>query len=60
MPSPRDVERLSLTTTTVFEDSTLNEKTVAAVEKQIHYGDGGDVAKAEGPTAQEHEIRHAV
>jgi hypothetical protein len=30
---------------TVFEDNSLNEKTVAAVEKQIHYGDGSDPHK---------------
>ncbi|KAF5026016.1 hypothetical protein F66182_1918 [Fusarium sp. NRRL 66182] len=35
--SGRTLEELAF----LFEDDTLNEKTVAAVEKQIHYGDGG-------------------
>jgi hypothetical protein len=38
----------------VFEDSSLNEKTVAAVEKQIQYGgDVIDIAKAELSSQQE-------
>lgn len=44
---------------TVFEDSDLNEKTVAAVEKQIHYGDSTDAAAADIPhkaTAHEKEL----
>lgn len=33
----------------MFEDNTLNERAVSAVEKQIHYGDGtGDVKHEEG------------
>lgn len=31
----------------MFEDETLNEKTVAAVEKQIHYGDNPEATKSE-------------
>jgi hypothetical protein len=44
----------------VFEDDSLNQKTVAAVEKQIHYGDAeaADTVKGDGATAQEHEVRH--
>jgi hypothetical protein len=33
----------------VFEDSSFNEKTVAAVEKQIHFGDGNDASKVDLP-----------
>jgi hypothetical protein len=47
----------------VFEDNTLNEKTVAAVEKQIHYGDSTEAEGGKGdlgPQAQEHEVRHVV
>ncbi|KAJ9161104.1 General substrate transporter [Coniochaeta hoffmannii] len=54
--SGRTLEELAF----LFEDNSLNEKTVAAVEKQIHFGDSSDMAKGENPTAQEHEIRHVV
>jgi hypothetical protein len=38
----------------VFEDSSLNERTVSAVEKQIHYGDEtGNVKHEEGQPATE-------
>jgi hypothetical protein len=38
---------------TVFEDSSLNERTVSAVEKQIHYGDDSGNIKDEGQPAPE-------
>lgn len=33
----------------MFEDSEFNDKTVAAVEKQIHYGDSTDAAQTDAP-----------
>ncbi|OIW27125.1 general substrate transporter [Coniochaeta ligniaria NRRL 30616] len=55
--SGRTLEELAF----LFEDSTLNDRTVAAVEKQIHYGDRSDGAKDDlGPEAQEHEIKSVV
>lgn len=43
--SGRTLEELAF----LFEDNTLNERAVSAVEKQIHYGDGtGDVKHEEG------------
>jgi MFS family permease len=41
--SGRTLEELAF----MFEDETLNEKTVAAVEKQIHYGDNPEATKSE-------------
>jgi sugar porter (SP) family MFS transporter len=43
--SGRTLEELAF----LFEDSELNEKTVAAVEKQIHYGDSTDAAATDAP-----------
>ncbi|KAL2015321.1 hypothetical protein VTK56DRAFT_5803 [Thermocarpiscus australiensis] len=54
--SGRTLEELAF----LFEDSTLNDKTVAAVEKQIHHVDGSDDAKKDEPQAQEHEIKSVV
>lgn len=55
--SGRTLEELAF----LFEDNTLNERTVAAVEKQIHYGDSSDGTKRDlGPEAQEHEIKSVV
>ncbi|SPQ24877.1 cd7643f0-92e1-42b1-83a7-0c494d1e932f [Thermothielavioides terrestris] len=42
--SGRTLEELAF----LFEDSSLNERTVSAVEKQIHYGDAHDVKHDEG------------
>jgi hypothetical protein len=40
----------------VFEDEKLNEKTVAAVEKQIHFGDNPEAPKSEhNPAVQTRE-----
>ncbi|KAK4034783.1 hypothetical protein C8A01DRAFT_38772 [Parachaetomium inaequale] len=48
--SGRTLEELAF----LFEDDSLNDKTVAAVEKQIHYGDGTtDVKHEEGMPAGE-------
>jgi hypothetical protein len=41
--SGRTLEELAF----LFEDASLNEKTVAAVEKQIHYGDNTEAAKSD-------------
>ncbi|KAI9152267.1 High-affinity glucose transporter [Paramyrothecium foliicola] len=41
--SGRTLEELAF----LFEDEELNEKTVAAVEKQIHYGSGGDATQSD-------------
>lgn len=55
--SGRTLEELAF----LFEDNALNEKTVAAVEKQIHYGEHSEGAKGDfGPNATEHEIKNAV
>ncbi|KAB5566040.1 general substrate transporter [Coniochaeta sp. 2T2.1] len=55
--SGRTLEELAF----LFEDSSLNDRTVAAVEKQIHYGDSTDATKGDiVPTAQEHEVKSAV
>ena len=44
----------------MFEDSALNEKTVAAVEKQIHYGDSGDATQSDAAQLQSTEVKHVV
>ena len=41
--SGRTLEELAF----LFEDASYNEKTVAAVEKHIHYGDNADAAKSD-------------
>ena len=43
--SGRTLEELAF----LFEDNEFNERTVAAVEKQIHYGDSTDAAQADAP-----------
>ncbi|AEO67895.1 uncharacterized protein THITE_2117062 [Thermothielavioides terrestris NRRL 8126] len=47
--SGRTLEELAF----LFEDSSLNERTVSAVEKQIHYGDAHDVKHDEGQPVAE-------
>ncbi|KAM6506052.1 hypothetical protein FSOLCH5_014231 [Fusarium solani] len=49
--SGRTLEELTF----LFEDDEFNEKTVAAVEKQIHFGDQTESSKQEGnPTQTQH------
>ncbi|KAM7198534.1 general substrate transporter [Rhypophila sp. PSN 637] len=56
--SGRTLEELAF----LFEDSSLNEKTAAAVEKQIHYGDSTDGAGTAGSAEKEGatEVKHVV
>ncbi|KAK1765317.1 general substrate transporter [Phialemonium atrogriseum] len=53
--SGRTLEELTF----LFEDNTLNEKTVAAVEKQIHFGNNPDAAKGDHPE-QPPEIKNVA
>lgn len=45
-----------MSTVPVFEDDNLKDKTVAAVEKTIHFGDSGDSKPEDMPAAQTKEV----
>jgi sugar porter (SP) family MFS transporter len=54
--SGRTLEELTF----LFEDQELNNKAVAAVEKQIHYGDSGDGTQSDAAHLKAEEARTVV